>query len=79
MMISLAITFLWWDYTDHYSYFPLRYKNIDKYPKQGWENVDGIMKKTFHTKTQKEGDGGDTSKLLPVFKSVRRGLLWKVG
>ena len=52
----------------HWAYFLLRYGNVYKYSQQGYENLNGVMKRDFHTKTQKGGGRGGTSKLLPILE-----------
>lgn len=66
-------------YAGHFSYFLRRYGSLYKYSQQGWENVNGVLKRSFHNNTQKGGGRGGTSKLLPVFERFGRGLLWRSG
>jgi len=63
----------------HFSYFLLKYGNIYKYSQQGWENVNGVMKRCFHSKTQMGGGYGSTSKLKPMLETFGRGMLWRFG
>ena len=58
----------------HCVYFLLWYGNVYKYSQQGYEILNGVMKRDFHTKTQKGGGRGGTSKLLPILEKQRRGL-----
>ena len=55
----------------HWAYFLLWYGNVHKYSQQGYENINGVMKRDFHTKTQKGGGRGGTSKLLPNLGKTR--------
>ena len=42
----------------HWAYFLLWFGNVYKYSQQGYENMNGVMKRGFHTKTQKGGARG---------------------
>ena len=53
----------------HYLYFLLKYRNMYWYPQQGWENINGRIKKIFHDNTQKGGSQGGSSKLVPSFRT----------
>ena len=63
----------------HMSHFLLEYGNLYRFSQQGWENVNGKLKRIFHHNTQKGGGRGGSSKLLPVMYTCARGLLWKHG
>ena len=41
--------------------------------------MNGVMKRGFHTKTQRGGGRGGTSKILPMLEKGGRGLLWRFG
>jgi hypothetical protein len=67
-------------YAGHYSYFLLKYGNLYRYSQQGWENVNSVLKRSFHNNTQKGGGrAGGSSKLTPVFMRISRGMLWRYG
>ena len=63
----------------HYSYFLLRYGNMYRYSQQGWENLNGRLKRIFHHNTQKGGGRGGSSKFLPVVYTLAREMLWRFG
>jgi hypothetical protein len=64
-------------FAGHYSYFLLKYGNLYRFSQQGWENVNSVLKRSFHSNTQKGGGKGGSSKLLPVFFRLCRGMLWR--
>jgi hypothetical protein len=63
----------------HYSYFLLKYGNLYRYSQQGWENVNAVLKRSFHQNSQKGGGKGGSSKLLQVMYRMSRQLMWRVG
>ena len=63
----------------HWSWFLWEFGNVYKYSQQGYENVNGVMKSDFHSKTQKGGGRGGTSKLEPILLKQGRRLLWRFG
>ena len=62
----------------HFAYYLRKYRNLYRFSQQGWENVNGRFKRTFHTNTQK-GGGCAMSKLEPVMYTMTRAMLWKYG
>ena len=63
----------------HFSYFLRKYGNLYLLSQQGWENVNGTYKRTFHSNTQKGGGIGGSSKLAPVMYTLARAMLWRYG
>ena len=63
----------------HFSYFFRKYGNLYLLSQQGWENVNGTYKRTFHNNTQKGGGVGGSSKLAPVMYTLARAMLWRYG
>jgi hypothetical protein len=63
----------------HVAYYLLKYKNLYRLSQQGWENINSVMKRSFHRGTQKGGGRVRTSKLRPVFFRVLRAALWRMG
>ena len=64
----------------HFSWFLLEYGNLYRYSQQGWENVNSRFKRKFFSNTQRGGGRGTVrSKLLPVFYSFLREMLWRNG
>lgn len=66
-------------YAGHYAYFLNKYGNLYRYSQQGWENLNSILKRTFHQNTAKGGTRGGTSKQLPVFYRILRRFMWSNG
>lgn len=63
----------------HFMYFLLKYGNLYRLSQQGWENINGQMKRSYHSNTQKGGGRGGTSKLVPVMAKMVRSMLWRFG
>ena len=63
----------------HYAYFLHHKKNLYRYSQQGWEALNGKMKRCFNHNTQKGGGKNGSSKLLPIFMSFSPGFLWRCG
>ena len=63
----------------HFAYFLHKRGNLYRYSQQDWENVNGKMKRNFNNNTQRGGGKGGSSKLLPIFFTFCRGLLWRCG
>ena len=63
----------------HNAWFLIEKDNLYKYAQQGWEHLNGGMKRKFHSNTQHGGGRGGSSKLLPVMQSQTRGMLWRHG
>ena len=65
----------------HFAFFMLEFGNLYRYSQQGWENINSIMKRSFHQNTQKGGSKKDvgTSKIQPIFFRLARGMLWRFG
>ena len=63
----------------HFAYFLDKYHNLYILSQQGWENVNSLLKRSFHRCTQRGGRGNGVSKLLPVFYRLHRAMLWRTG
>ena len=51
-----------------------------RYSQQGWENLNGVMKRRYFQSTQRGGGvKNGSSKLLPIVYSLQRALLWRIG
>jgi len=68
-------------YAGHFSYFLLKYGNLYRFSQQGWENVNGKVKRRHFSSTQKGGGRvkGGTGKLKPIVMAMGREMLWKFG
>ena len=55
------------------------YGNLYRYSQQGWENINSVMKRTFHRGTSKGGGGVGKSKIRPVFLRMIRAAMWRMG
>ena len=47
--------------------------------KQGWENLNSSIKKSYNHNIQKGGGRGGSSKLLPVMQMAAIAMLWRFG
>ena len=63
----------------HFAFFLHKYGNLYRLSQQGWENVNSIMKRSFHRNTQRGGCKRGTSKILPVFLRLHRAMMWRMG
>ena len=63
----------------HFSWFLEKYGNLYRYSQQGWENVNSRFKRKFFQNSQRGGGRGGSSKLLPVFYTFLREMLWRNG
>jgi hypothetical protein len=70
-------------YAGHYAEFLLKYKNLYRYSQQGWENVNSLLKRTFHRNTARGGGTTNgnrgSSKLMPVMFKLLRAMMWRCG
>ena len=55
------------------------YGNLYRYSQQGWENINSIMKRSFHRGTQRGGSRSGRSKIMPVFLRMVRASMWRMG
>jgi hypothetical protein len=62
----------------HVAYYLLRYRNLYRLSQQGWENVNSVMKRSFHRGTQR-GGCRRKGKLKPVFFRIVRAAMWRMG
>ena len=63
----------------HIAYYMRTYGNLYRLSQQGWENINSVMKRTFHRGTQRGGSKKGTSKIRPVFLRMIRAALWRMG
>ena len=63
----------------HIAYALNKYGNLYRYSQQGWENINSVMKRSFHRGTQRGGGRGDKSKVQPIFLRMLRAAMWRMG
>jgi hypothetical protein len=63
----------------HIAYYLLKFKNLYRLSQQGWENINSVMKRSFHRGTQRGGGKKTSAKIRPVFFRVLRASLWRMG
>jgi hypothetical protein len=63
----------------HFAYYLKKYKNLYRLSQQGWENVNSVMKRSFHRGTQRGGGRRRQGKIKPVFYRVLRASKWRMG
>lgn len=63
----------------HFAYYLKKYKNLYRLSQQGWENVNSVMKRSFHRGTQRGGGRRRQGKIKPVFYRVMRASKWRMG
>jgi hypothetical protein len=63
----------------HIAYYLLKFKNLYRLSQQGWENINSVMKRSFHRGTQRGGGKKSSAKIKPVFYRVLRAALWRMG
>jgi hypothetical protein len=63
----------------HIAYYLERYNNLYRLSQQGWENVNSIMKRSFHRGTQRGGSRKQSSKIKPVFYRILSAAKWRMG
>lgn len=63
----------------HFAYYLKKYKNLYRLSQQGWENVNSVMKRSFHRGTQRGGGRKRQGKIKPVFYRVMRASKWRMG
>jgi hypothetical protein len=66
-------------HTGHIAYYLLKFKNLYRLLQQGWENINSVMKRSFHRGTQRGGGRKKSAKIRPVFFRVLRASLWRMG
>ena len=56
----------------HYFFYLLRHKSLYRHNQQGWEHLNGVLKRFIHRRTNRGGGRGATQRILPLARYLSR-------
>jgi hypothetical protein len=56
----------------HYFFYLLRHKSLYRHNQQGWEHLNGVLKRFIHRRTNRGGGRGATQPMLPLARYISR-------
>jgi hypothetical protein len=63
----------------HIRYYLRKWRNLNRFSNQGWENYNKLVAQFWHQRTTKGGGKFNKSKTLPLARWLQRLMLWRTG
>jgi hypothetical protein len=58
--------------SEHYFFYLLCHKSLYRHNQQGWEHLNGVLKRFIHRRTNRGGGRGATQRMLPLARYLSR-------